>query len=160
MNADGHCLFSAVADQLALLGIIPLEQANYAFTRATAADYIHSHPNDFLPFLPADSGLSDGFMTRQQFDDYCIAMRSTGVWGGEPEIEALTRVYNIPIYVVQGGTPSIVKHGPDNDPTRPVVWISYHRRMYGLGEVGNKVCEPFFYSLCPQHYNSLRPAKP
>lgn len=142
MNADGHCLFSAVADQLALFGILPPDQAHFANVRATAADFIHSHPGDFLPFLPVDeSGLNDGFMTKQQFDDYCTAMRSTGVWGGEPEIVALTRAYNVPIYVVQGGTPLIVKHGPDNDPKRPVLWISYHRRMYGLGEVRKMVLE-------------------
>lgn len=75
-----------------------------------------------------------------EFDQYCRVMRDTGAWGGEPEILALSRAYNIPIHVIQGGTPPVVIHEPSSnlhrtDPTDKVVRISYHRRMYGLGEV-------------------------
>ncbi|KAG1772633.1 hypothetical protein EDD22DRAFT_859470 [Suillus occidentalis] len=104
---------------------------------------------DFIPFLPSAFGedgvgaTSAGFMTPQQFEQYCMTIKDTGTWGGEPEILALSRVYNVPIHVVQGGVPRIVEHNPDPSP-RPfskVIRISFHRRMYGLGE----------------HYNSLRP---
>lgn len=155
VTPDGHCLFAAVADQLAILGIIPREQANYTVTRTTAANYIYTHPDDFLPFLPSIDGedgigaMDAGLMTPQQFEIYCTAMRDTGVWGGEPEILALSRAYNIPIHVIQSGTPSVVVHNPTGAPdqdsgfdaSKKAVRISYHRRMYGLGE----------------HYNSLRP---
>lgn len=129
---------------MALLGLLPQAQANYATTRAIAANYIHAHPNDFLPFLPSVGGedgagsLDAGFMNRAQFDTYCKTMRDTSTWGGEPEIVALSRAYNIPIHVVQGGTPSIVTHHPTGgkeSPNDPVVRISYHRKLYGLGEV-------------------------
>lgn len=75
-----------------------------------------------------------------EFAQYCRVMRDTGAWGGEPEILALSRAYNIPIHVIQGGSPSIVVHEPLGShhgisPTEKVVRISYHRRMYGLGEV-------------------------
>jgi len=123
---------------------MPATQAHYATTRAVAANYIHSHPDDFLPFLPSVGGedgagsLDAGFMSPQDFDTYCKTMRDTAIWGGEPEIVALSRAYNVPIHVVQGGTPSIVEHhptgGPSN-PNEPTVRISYHRRLYGLGEV-------------------------
>ena len=56
VTPDGHCLFSAVADQLQLLGILPAAQANYTTTRAVAANYILSHMDDFLPFLPSIVG--------------------------------------------------------------------------------------------------------
>nr|GAT58725.1 predicted protein [Mycena chlorophos] len=146
INPDGHCLFSAVADQLQLLSILPSAQATYAITRATAAAYMHSHPDDFIPFLPSahDDGGETAFMSPQEFKGYCASIRDTAVWGGEPEILALCRAYNIPIHVVQGGRPPIVEHNPSgaNPPGKErVVRISYHRRMYGLGE----------------HYNSLRP---
>lgn len=65
-------------------------------------------------------------------------MRDTGAWGGEPEILALSRAYNIPVHVIQGSSPPIVVHEPSDSfhGTSPkVVRISYHRRMYGLGEV-------------------------
>ncbi|EPQ58164.1 OTU-domain-containing protein [Gloeophyllum trabeum ATCC 11539] len=152
-EAHGHCLFSAVADQLSILGILPSSQASYATTRAAAADYIAAHPDDFVPFLPSAGGEDApgagdaGFMTPAQFQRYCHDIRSTGAWGGEPEILALARVYNVPIHVVQSGTPPIVVHDPAGTPGDPfdkhvkAVRISYHRRMYGLGE----------------HYNSLRP---
>ncbi|KAF9227968.1 OTU-domain-containing protein [Gyrodon lividus] len=154
INPDGHCLFSAIADQLALLNILPQSQANYAAVRAAASDYIYRHPDDFLPFLPSISGEdgvgateNTGLMNAQQFEQYCLAIKNTAAWGGEPEVLALSRAYNVPIQVVQGGTPSVVIHSPDSsspdnlDRGAKVVRISFHRRMYGLGE----------------HYNSLRP---
>ncbi|KAG6911493.1 hypothetical protein DXG01_014567 [Tephrocybe rancida] len=147
VNPDGHCLYSAVADQLALLGILPSSQANYAIVRHAASSYIFSHPDDFLPFLEpsADGELSDsGLMTPKGFERYCATIRDTAEWGGEPEILALSRAYNVPIHVIQGGRPSIVTHEPEGsrgEDEKRIVRISYHRKMYGLGE----------------HYNSLRP---
>lgn len=154
---------------MALLGIIPPSQATYANIRSAAANFIHSHPDDFLPFLPAVGGedtegaLDAGFMTREQFDGYCFTVRDTAVWGGEPEIVALSRAFNVPINVVQGGQPPIVVHDPSGETTlkvQPAVWISYHRKLYGLGEVSKNTVN-FLIGLLRfcffQHYNSLRP---
>ncbi|KAJ7774675.1 hypothetical protein DFH07DRAFT_800476 [Mycena maculata] len=153
INPDGHCLFSAVADQLRLLSIVPAPQASYINTRVAASTYIYTHPDDFLPFLPSAAGedgadaLDAGLMSPQEFERYCVSIRDTATWGGEPEIMALSRAFNVPIHVVQSGQPPIVVHSPMDSSTddqvtdKPVVRISYHRRMYGLGE----------------HYNSLRP---
>jgi len=147
INPDGHCLYSAVADQLALLGKLLGPQATYVTTRAVAANYIESHPDDFLPFLPSTEGedsagaTDPGLMSPQQFQQYCQAVRDSAVWGGEPEIQALSRAFNVPIYVVQGGVPPVVAHHPSGNPEankamkEDGVWISYHRRMYRLGEV-------------------------
>jgi len=145
INPDGHCLFSAMADQLGLLGILPPQQCHYSITRAAAADYMLTHPDDFLPFLPASDDMStSGLMTPEQYSAYCSTVRSTAFWGGEPEILALCRAFNVPIHIVQGGKPSVVVHEPSSGqvllPGR-LARISYHRKMYGLGE----------------HYNSLRP---
>ena len=150
VNPDGHCLFAAIADQLAILDILPRAQANYIVTRVAAANYIYTHPNDFLPFLPSIAGedgvgaTDAGLITPRQFEMYCTAIRDTGVWGGEPEILALSRAYRIPIHVIQSGTPPVVVHNPTGAPdqddgldgTKKVARISYHRRMYVLGEVG------------------------
>lgn len=144
INPDGHCLYSAVADQLSILSIIPAQQATYKTTRAAAAAYMLQHRDDFLPFLPSLDGedgvgaTSAGMLTPQQYAQYCAAVRDSGTWGGEPEIMALTRAFNIPIHVAQWGSPSIVCHSPTGAPVDPrerSVKISYHRRMYGLGEV-------------------------
>lgn len=154
VTPDGHCMFSAVADQLALLGILPPDQATFAVCRLAAANYIHSHPNDFIPFLPSVGGedatgatANTGIMGRAEFDTYCATIRDTAAWGGEPEILALSSAFNVPIHVVQGGEPPVVVHQPADSASggdntdKNVVRISYHRKLYGLGE----------------HYNSLRP---
>lgn len=154
INPDGHCLFSAIGDQLAFLNIIPPAQAGYPAVRYAASNYIYTHPDDFLPFLPSIEGedgigaTSAGFMSPAAFERYCVTIRDTAVWGGEPEILALSRAYNIPIHVIQGCTPPVVVHNPTGEPhdgnlrQKRALRISYHRRMYGLGE----------------HYNSLRPS--
>ncbi|KZT59786.1 cysteine proteinase [Calocera cornea HHB12733] len=150
---DGNCMFTAVADQLHLLGLLPAAEARPETTRHAAAQYMRAHPDDFLPFLPSVEGedgqgaTDDGLMTAQQFERYCGNIDSTAQWGGQPELLALAKAYGVEIDVVQGGTPSVVKTRPSDDPHGhghgqwPVAHISYHRRMYGLGE----------------HYNSLRP---
>ncbi|KAG6889312.1 hypothetical protein C0995_001968 [Termitomyces sp. Mi166 len=142
INPDGHCLYSAIADQLAFLGILPASQANYAVVRHAASAYMLAHQDDFLPFLEpsAPEDLSDsGTMTTKGFERYCATIRDTAEWGGEPEILALSRVYNVSIHVIQGGRPSIVTHNPGDmggaNDDKQIVRISYHRRMYGLGEV-------------------------
>ncbi|ORY31963.1 hypothetical protein BCR39DRAFT_524815 [Naematelia encephala] len=160
---DGHCMFNAIADQLYQVGMIPAHQAtNPLHLRRTAAQYMLAHPDDFMPFLPSINGedaagaTDDGLITEKEFKSYCRNVEETGEWGGEPEIQALSRHYNIPIHVIQRGPPTIVSHGGNNDtfggvltPEQSasqgdrVVRISYHKRMYGLGE----------------HYNSLRKAE-
>ncbi|KIY50901.1 OTU-domain-containing protein [Fistulina hepatica ATCC 64428] len=149
IRPDGHCLFSSIAEQLALLSLLPPSHANYATVRAAASQYIYEHPDNFLPFLPSAEPGGSGIMSPREFQHYCASIRDTGAWGGEPEILALSRAYNVPIHVFQHGKPPIVVHNPSGTPNdgdlhgKNVVRISYHRRMYGLGE----------------HYNSLRPKK-
>ena len=81
-------------------------------------------------------------MDARQFEQYCLTIRDTAAWGGEPEILALSRAYNMPIQIIQAGTPSVVTHTPDGNlldnlaHDTKIARISFHRRMYGLGEVG------------------------
>jgi len=80
-------------------------------------------------------------MSQREFQMYCASIRDTAAWGGEPEIMALSRSYNVPIHVVQAGKPPVVIHEPPpntgNGTDGKIVFISYHRRMYGLGEVSS-----------------------
>lgn len=74
-----------------------------------------------------------------QFEDYCSLIKDTATWGGEPEIVALSGAFKIPIHIVQGGKPSIVVHEPGGQRTNNhVIRISYHRKLYGLGEVSDR----------------------
>lgn len=161
IEPDGHCIFRAIADQLGAINLIPKEEAhNPRYTRAAAAKYMRSNPDEFRFFLPSVNGEDmagatehEGVMTEKEFEKYCSNVETTGEWGGEPEIQALSRAFKVPIHVIQRGPPTIVSHGgmddafgggltpeQSRDQGDRVVRISYHRRMYGLGE----------------HYNSLR----
>ncbi|KAI0455957.1 OTU domain-containing protein 6B [Xylaria acuta] len=149
IQPDGHCLFSAVADQLAQrkIPISPSSSnraidgetgegrvAPYRVVRRAATDYIESHSDDFVLFL------------EEPLESYVPKIRDTAEWGGQLELLALASAYQVEIKVVQSGRTETIRpsggHGDgevekDGDRT---IWLAYYRHGYGLGE----------------HYNSLR----
>lgn len=133
IRPDGHCLFSAVADQLSQVGI-PIEDADanaegqrYKAVRKAAAKYIKDHPDDFLPFLAEPLG------------EYVVKIRDHAEWGGHLELLALANTYNVEICVLQNGEAQTIEPGTQTkDPEK--IWLAYYRHGFGLGE----------------HYNSLR----
>lgn len=132
INPDGHCLFSAIADQLDQ-NSIPLGELGempYRIVRKAAAAYMLENPEDFEPFLEED------------LDVYAAKMQETAEWGGHLELMALARRYGVEIRVIQDGR--MEKIGEEGgETTRKIMWLAYYRHGYGLGE----------------HYNSLRKAK-
>ncbi|KAG0054013.1 OTU domain-containing protein 6A [Gryganskiella cystojenkinii] len=136
VTADGHCLYNAVADQLAQHY---QKETTVKELRHKTAEYMRGNPDDFLPFLTNKQG---DMMTSEDFTNYCLDLETTAVWGGQPELLALSRVHKVPIWVVQMGSPT-VKLSADVYPIETPLMVSYHRHMYGLGE----------------HYNSLRPKR-
>lgn len=139
IRPDGHCLFSAVADQLEHRGV-PVSSApgaggegpGYKAVRRAAAGWIAAHGDEFAPFL--EEGL-DGYVAR---------MRDTAEWGGHLELLALARAYNLEINVVRDGRTEKIEGGEEGGREGDVVrvWLAYYRHGFGLGE----------------HYNSLRTA--
>lgn len=157
IRADGHCLYSAFADQMDCLGL-PLgsepgptlkigllssltngagvekkgqleRTEEYKVVRRAAAEYMDGHREDFEPFLEED------------MDTYVHKIRDTAEWGGQMELLALARSYSVQINVLQGdGRVEEIK--PDNVAGEKVCWLAYYRHGFGLGE----------------HYNSLRTA--
>ncbi|KEQ76558.1 cysteine proteinase [Aureobasidium namibiae CBS 147.97] len=142
IRADGHCLYSAIADQLHQLEI-PLGPAPdstpdvaatlepYRLVRHAAAEYIQAHPNDFTPFL------------EEPLDYYIYKIKNTGEWGGQLELMALAKKYNVAISVLQGDG-RVEEINPDKSQVEAgkQLWLAYYRHGFGLGE----------------HYNSLRKA--
>ncbi|KAM0344683.1 hypothetical protein ACHAPU_007278 [Fusarium lateritium] len=131
---DGHCLFSAVADQLGQ-NDIPLGEGEvqkepaYKTVRRVASNYMLEHGDDFAPFLEED------------LEGYTRKMRDTAEWGGQLELMALARQYKAEIRVVQDGR--LERIGEDEGAeSGKTLWLAYYRHGYGLGE----------------HYNSLRKA--
>jgi OTU domain-containing protein 6 len=142
IRADGHCLYSAVADQMEVggLGLKPKIQPTiingqenlppYKTVRHAAADFIQTHPDEFVGFM------------EEPLDDYLNKIRNTGEWGGHMELVALAKTYGIKINVLHGdGTvDKIEPEGDTANEDKMVIWLGYYRHGFGLGE----------------HYNSLR----
>lgn len=143
IRPDGHCLYSAVADQIERqdLEIQPrqarestTEESNasknvpgYRLVRQTASNYISQHAEDFVPFLD------------ESLDDYLHKVRDTAEWGGQVELMALANAYGIIINVIQGDG-RLEKIEPGQSTDCKCIWLAYYRHGFGLGE----------------HYNSLR----
>ena len=135
IRADGHCLYSAVADQLQQLQIpfgASLEDKShppFKLVRAAAADYMEKHQDDFVPFL------------EEPIADYLHKVRDTGEWGGQLELLALAKTYGRDINVLQdfGRVEKIEAGGAEPETS---LWLGYYKHGFGLGE----------------HYNSLRKA--
>ncbi|KAG8158443.1 hypothetical protein KVR01_011565 [Diaporthe batatas] len=153
IRPDGHCLFSAVADQLGQAGVPLLPpttspsakeegeggqegtgEAGYKVVRRAAAGYIESRGDEFAGFLEEDLG------------SYVAKMRDTAEWGGQLELLALACVYGVEVCVVQDGRTEVIRpsggggDGDEGGEERRKIWLAYYRHGYGLGE----------------HYNSLR----
>lgn len=151
IRPDGHCLFAAVADQLALVGVPLLGEGKtqtdkegegegeaggknksgggevYKIVRRRAAEYIQAHGDEYAGFLDEDLGA------------YVRKIRDTAEWGGQVELSALANVYGVEIGVVQDQGTEVI--GPSSsEGNRKKIWLAYYRHGYGLGE----------------HYNSLR----
>ena len=127
---DGHCLFSAVADQLGQysipLGAEPGEPS-YKTVRRAAAAFMLENGDDFAPFLEED------------LETYAARMRDTAEWGGQLELMALARRYGVELRVIQDGRTERIGE-EEGKATGKTLWLAYYRHGYGLGE----------------HYNSLR----
>lgn len=136
IRPDGHCLFSAVADQLSQVGISLgpesedlKEGERYKVVRKAAARYIEGHPDDFVAWLD------------EPLEQYVEKIRDTAEWGGHLELLALAKTYKVEICVLQDGATQTIEPGDEKkDPER--IWLAYYRHGFGLGE----------------HYNSLRKA--
>ncbi|CZT01786.1 probable OTU domain-containing protein 6B [Rhynchosporium agropyri] len=134
IRPDGHCLFSAVADQLSQVGVSLgpesediKEGERYKVVRKAAATYIEGHPDDFVAWLD------------EPLEQYVEKIRDTAEWGGHLELLALAKTYNVEICVLQDGAAQNIEPGEDSKEAKKI-WLAYYRHGFGLGE----------------HYNSLR----
>lgn len=129
--SDGDCLYKSVEHQLSIKG----RKTTVTELRASAADFMRSHSDDFMPFIPLDS--DDGDLEKE-FDKYCKVIETTNSWGGHLELQALSRALDVVIEVIQADGP-VITFGDEVSKDKPRLFISYHRHAYSLGE----------------HYNSL-----
>lgn len=132
INPDGHCLFALISDQLETrLG----KTETVSQLRQAAADYITSHPDDFIPFL-----FDETTMSMRDIDDYVKELTTTAMWGSDMEILALANVFQVPVEVHQAGADTLTFGDQFAADAETSLKIAYFKHSYGLGE----------------HYNSLR----
>lgn len=145
IKPDGHCLYRAVEDQLALLygGRSPY---TYQELREMVAVYMRNHSSDFVPFFLSENlieGDSDESLA-QKFENYCKEVESTAIWGGQLELGALTHCLKKHIMIFSGSFPDVEmgkEYKSDNGTgsSNLSITLSYHKHAFGLGEHYNSV---------------------
>ncbi|OIW17413.1 hypothetical protein TanjilG_22525 [Lupinus angustifolius] len=145
IKPDGHCLYRAVEDQLAILsgGRSPY---TYQELRKMVAAYMRNHSSDFLPFFLSENlieGDSDE-SPAQKFENYCKEVESTAVWGGQLELGALTHCLKKHIMIFSGSFPDVemgkeYKSENGTGSYNLSIMLSYHKHAFGLGEHYNSV---------------------
>lgn len=134
---DGHCLYNAVAHQMALAGPDRFEvSAAVPALRAAAADYMLANADEFIMFVSSARG------DPERFRVYCEDVRVKAVWAGQVEIRALAETLGATIEVYVPYMEEL-RMGNAESGDVPVLRVSYHQKYYGLGE----------------HYNSVVPRK-
>ena len=125
VSADGHCLFSAIGCQLNP----PMDHWQL---RTLAATYLKEHRPDFEHFIEmGEEEVSTSIDDR--FVEYCRKLESTGMWGGQVELEALSHALNVTITVLQAHGPELnFNFGPSD--TKQRIYLSFHRHAFSLGE--------------------------
>ena len=132
IRPDGHCMYSAIASQLASAkstcgapgsrltnGANPNE--GYRAVRVSAADFIEQHADDFAPFLEIP------------LKDHVHRIRDTAEWGGQLELQAISRAYNVDLNLVQAdGRIEKIESGQGAGSKQ--IWLAYYRHSFGLGE--------------------------
>lgn len=146
IKPDGHCLYRAVEDQLALVsgGSSPY---TYQELREMVAAYMRKHTSDFLPFFLSENLIeddSDDESLAQKFENYCKEVESTAIWGGQLELGALTHCLKKHIMIFSGSFPDVEmgKEYKSDDGTgfsNSSIMLSYHKHAFGLGEHYNSV---------------------
>uniref|UniRef100_H3GY35 OTU domain-containing protein n=1 Tax=Phytophthora ramorum TaxID=164328 RepID=H3GY35_PHYRM len=97
VEADGNCLFRALGDQLygdqhrhediREVG----ECLRMSWSEEKIVTYLEQHRDDFEPFMEDE----------EKFETYCERMREDGTWGGNQELYAAARLFQVYVVVHQ-----------------------------------------------------------
>jgi hypothetical protein len=98
-QGDGNCLFRAVS--LQVYG----DAEQHEEVREKCCDFMERDPQHFAPFVAttgaedANYGAGDATTTNSAFFEYIRRKRQTGVHGNNPEIQAVSELFNRPVEV-------------------------------------------------------------
>jgi hypothetical protein len=134
MGGDGNCLFRSVAHQ------VYGDERYHGVLRAATAAYMAAESDFFASFVVGD---------RADFDAYVARVATLGVWGDDPEIQALCELFDRPAEIwaydpAAGAGKLRTFHAPRAD-TRPPIRLSY----YGGGHYDSVVGPGWQANLLP-----------
>ncbi|KPI40312.1 OTU domain-containing protein 2 [Cyphellophora attinorum] len=134
IQPDGHCLYSAIAHGLppATSATAESKKEGYHDVRVKTSKFIEEHSDDFAAFL------------EEPLVVYVRKIRDTAEWGGQVELQAIARAYEITVKVLQAdGRVETFESGTGGGADSAAeVWLAYYKHSFGLGE----------------HYNALKKA--
>eukprot|EP01083_Nonionella_stella_P031308 85723_1 len=121
VGGDGNCLFRAISDHL------EGNQELWDVFRRECCDYMEENSDDFAPFVPD-----------QDFREYVRAMRRSGRWGGNLELQAISMCRKCNIVVHHLNAP---RYKLTNHQDAPTIHLSYHNGEHyasvrKLGDIG------------------------
>ncbi|XP_065187311.1 deubiquitinase OTUD6B-like [Sycon ciliatum] len=129
VEADGNCLYHALAYQLHNRK----SEADMLSLRRQAANFMLRHRDDFEAFVEdaATQPSESSPPTEDFFERYCRNVAETAMWGGQLEIQAISRALERKVVVYQAGCEAITIG--DDTISQPLRLV-YHRHDLGTGE--------------------------
>ncbi|GBG34154.1 OTU domain-containing protein 6B [Hondaea fermentalgiana] len=139
VEADGHCLYRAVADQLIQKKQTSVGESKepHKLLRTMCAQYMRTHRPLFEPFIALDD--EGGEQGAHSFEEYLDTVQNSAEWGGQLELRALAGALQTPIEVYAADGPMVIM---GEDFTGEPLRVSFHQHFLTLGE----------------HYNSVQPS--
>lgn len=128
--SDGNCLYRAIAHQLCGEGYAGAKDLPYEALRDLTADTLDKHRDEYQHFMPE---------TERDWEGYLAKVRDH-LWGGDMELNALSRALRVRIDVYQGDGDAVLTFGDKYHDYQ--LKISYHKFLYTSA-----------------HYNSLVPVE-
>ena len=119
-EGDGNCLFRAVS--LQVYG----DAEQHQEVRERCLDFMERDPEHFAPFVVDDDEKDSN--KKDAFAAYCARKRHDGVHGNNPEIQAISELYNRPVEVFvpeRGATPLNIFQTAYKTTDAPIR-LSYH----------------------------------
>jgi hypothetical protein len=118
VTGDGNCLFRALADQL--LGDID----QHTRMRSEVCHFLAAHEDEFQYFVSEDDHRQHKDMT--PFQRHIALMRESGTYGGNMELVAFSRLFQVSIWIHQEGRPIFQIHPEDGKPAKRALHLAYH----------------------------------
>lgn len=122
--SDGNCMYYAVADQLSKHSF---QNKTCQQLRELTCDYMLNNPNEFQPYLCSEDG---DILDEEKYNEYCLKIKNSLVWGSQVELKALCDALNVIIEVIQGeGSELVLGDTNDTKNSENILVITFHRHM-------------------------------